>query len=386
MLCLAIVFPAFPLQSPNIGSMPIFPADNPWNWDISDYAVHPNSANFVAGIGAARNLHPDFGTVWAGAPNGIPYIAVDGREPDVPVVYTAYGDESDPGPFPIPLNAPIEGGPSSSGDRHVIAVDTSNKMLYELFSSYPQADHWEAASGAAFDLSINDHHPETWTSADAAGLPIFPGLVRYEDVHIKGEINHALRFTVERSQRKYIFPARHYASSSTDPNLPPMGLRFRLKAGFDISGFSAPVQVILRALKKHGMLVADNGGNWFISGAPDDRWDDGVLGELKSIAGSNFEAVRTVDSAGSPIYPASRITAGAASRADGVELDFRPNPFYGWPKFYTDRTAQVRIYDVRGRLAHIGVEKPARPLSPGVYLCRVVADARMIQKKMVKLK
>lgn len=278
-------------ESPGIGDIIVFPDDNPWNWDISAHQVHPNSNNFIASIGKDKTLHPDFGTIWNGAPIGIPYIVVSADQAEVPIVYTAYGDESDPGPFPIPLDTPIEGGPDGSGDRHVIAVDVDNQMLYELYNAFPVEGHWEAESGAKFDLSSNVLRPEGWTSADAAGLPIFPGLLRYEDVYIKKQINHALRFTVQSTQKKYIWPARHFASSSTDPNHPPMGLRFRLKSDFDISHFSEPIQVILLALKKHGMIVADNGSDWFISGSPDDRWDDDVLGELKSITGSYFEAI-----------------------------------------------------------------------------------------------
>jgi hypothetical protein len=185
-------------------------------------------------------------------------------------------------------------------------VDTANRLLYELFYAFPQTNRWDASCGARFDLASNSLRPDGWTSADAAGLPIFPGLVRYEDVYIKGEINHAIRFTVSLSQRAYIYPATHFASSSTDPNRPPMGLRFRLKAGYDISGFSPPIQVILRAFKKYGIMMADNGSNWYISGAPDDRWDDDVLQELRNVTGADFEAVQTVDANGDPILPGIR--------------------------------------------------------------------------------
>lgn len=287
----------------DLGNFDVFPADNVWKWDISGYQVHPNSNNFITSVGAATKLHPDFGTVWNGAPMGIPYLVVTSSQPLIPIVYTDYGDESDAGPFPIPLTAPIEGGPSSTGDRHVITVDKDRKILCELYNTAPVSDHWEASSGAKFDLTINEDHPLGWTSADAAGLPIFPGLVRYEEVYIKGEVNHAIRMTVASSQKAYIYPARHYASSSTNANLAPMGLRFRMKAGYDISGFSAPIQVICRAMKKHGLIVADNGSNWYISGAPDPRWSDDTLNQLKNIPGSAFEAILTVDSQGNPIRP-----------------------------------------------------------------------------------
>jgi hypothetical protein len=270
--------------------MQIFPLDNAWNTDISGYPIHPNSDHFIASIGAEKGLHPDFGTVWDGAPNGIPYVFTPGSQAMVNIVYTAYGDESDPGPFPIPDDAPIEGGSDSDGDRHVLVIDKDNKMLYELYRAFKTANGWEADSGAKWDLTSNDLRPKYWTSADAAGLPIFPGLVRYSEVKA-GEISHALRFTVNRTQRGFIHPARHFASSSSDPDLPPMGLRLRLKKSFDISGFSQSNQAILRALKKYGMMVADNGGDWFISGAPDSRWDDEDLHQLSTIEGKHFEVV-----------------------------------------------------------------------------------------------
>jgi hypothetical protein len=238
-------------------------------------------------------LHPDFGTTWAGTPNGIPYIVVSGAQQRVPITFTAYGGESDPGPYPVPPSAPIEGGPSSTGDRHVIVIDRDNWKLYELFSAYPVdgGASWRAASGAVFDLNSNAVRPAGWTSADAAGLPIFPGLVRYDEVHELKEITHALRFTAQRTRRAYVYPARHFASSSTDPNLPPMGMRVRLKSSFDISRFSPAMQVILKALKKYGMILADNGSNWYVSGAPDPRWNDDELRSLSSIRGSDFEVV-----------------------------------------------------------------------------------------------
>jgi len=314
-------------ESPSIGDLKVFPANNAWNWDISAYAVDANSNNFIASIGSDICLHPDFGTVWNGAPNGIPYIVVGNDQPFIPIVYTDYGDESDPGPFPIPLSAPIEGGSTSDGDRHVIAVDIVHAMLYELYRAFPVIGSWEAASGAKYDLTSNELRPEGWTSADAAGLPIFPGLIRYEEVYIHKQISHAVRFTVEYTQRKYIYPARHFASADTNSNLPPMGLRLRLKENFDISSFSEPVQVILRALKQYGMIVADNGGNWFISGAPDDRWDDDTLGELKTVAGSNFEVVLTVDSNGNPIYPPATSLDFQPSTIPPIVIKNYPNPF-----------------------------------------------------------
>ena len=272
----------------------LFPPDNAWNQDISTMPVDPNSANLIASIGLNTGLHPDFGTVYNGAPNGIPYVVVSGTQPLVPINYTAYGAESDPGPYPVPANAPIEGGPTSTGDRHVLVIDRDHWMLYELGYGFPlnNGASWNANCGAVFDLNSNALRPAGWTSADAAGLPIFPGLVRYDEVFEQGVISHALRFTVQDSRHAYVYPARHFASDSTDPNLPPMGMRVRLKASFDISGFSPAMQVILRAFKKYGMIVADNGSNWYISGAPDPRWNDDELSTLKTIKGSNFEVVQ----------------------------------------------------------------------------------------------
>ena len=282
---------ADPSDDDVLANLQVFPPDNPWNADISEYPVHPNSDSYIASIGLDTGLHPDFGTQWQGAPIGIPFVIVDGDQPQVSISFY-YDDESDPGPYPIPPDAPIEGGPDSDGDRHILVIDRENKLLYEVFDAHPAGDGWEAGSGAIFDLTSNDLRPSGWTSADAAGLPIFPGLVRYDEVE-RGEIDHALRFTVAQSQRAYIEPARHWASSSTDPARPPMGLRVRLKADFDISGYTPNVQVILRAMKKYGMLVADNGSNWYVSGAPDPRWDDDELRQLRSVQGSDFEVVYT---------------------------------------------------------------------------------------------
>ncbi|HEX8352194.1 MAG TPA: hypothetical protein VF611_04830 [Pyrinomonadaceae bacterium] len=270
----------------------LFPADNSWNQDVSNEPVDPNSANLIASIGLNMSLHPDFGTVWNGAPNGIPYVVVSGSQPKVPITFTAYGDESDPGPYPVPPGAPVEGGPNGTGDRHVIVIDRDNWKLYELYSAYPNGAGWSAASGAVFDLNSNALRPAGWTSADAAGLPVFPGLVRYDEVFGRREITHALRFTAQRTRRAYVFPARHFASSDTNPNLPPMGMRVRLKASFDVSGYPPAMQVILRALKKYGMILADNGSNWYVSGAPDPRWNDGELNTLKTLKGTDFEVVR----------------------------------------------------------------------------------------------
>jgi hypothetical protein len=260
----------------------IFPADNAWNADISTAPVNARSAAWVSSIGAATNLHPDFGTIY-----GIPFVEVGAGQRRVPVNFD-YADESDPGPYPIPANAPVEGG----GDRHVLVVDRESCRLWELFdaSTTNGGASWHAGSGATWDLRSNALRPDGWTSADAAGLPIFPGLVRYDEV-AAGHIDHALRFTVRRTQRAYVYPATHFASSITDPNVPPMGARFRMKAGYDCSPFSPQVRVVCAALKRYGMFVADNGSDWFVSGAPDPRWDDTAIDDLKRIPGSAFEAV-----------------------------------------------------------------------------------------------
>ena len=284
-------------------SFRLFPADNAWNSDVSGLPVLSNSATYLTSIGLGVGLHPDFGTVWDGAPIGIPYVLVRGTQAKIPITFY-YADESDPGPYPIPLDAPIEGGSASTGDRHVLTLDVDNKLLYEVFDAHynTTAGRWEAGSGAIWDLDGNALRPAGWTSADAAGLPILPGLVRYDEV-ASGEITHALRFTVPRTQKAYVYPATHYASSSTDPGLPPMGLRVRLKAGYDISGFPVEVQVILRALKKYGMIVADNGSAWYISGAPDPRWNDDALHALSLVKGSDFEAVASTGTVAVPHPP-----------------------------------------------------------------------------------
>ena len=281
-----------PTQAPpQIAGCAVFPADNVWNTPIDTLPVDANSAAYVATIGRDRTMHADFGSgLWAGGPIGIPYAVVPGTQRKVTVTFD-YADESDPGPYPIPTAAPIEGGPDSEGDRHVLIVDRDHCMLYELYDAFPQADgSWSAGSGAIYDLRSNALRPAGWSSADAAGLPILPGLVRYEEV-ASGEIRHAIRFTAPQTRRAYSWPARHYASSLTGAQYPPMGQRFRLRADFDLSTFSPQVQVILRALKVYGMILADNGSSWYISGVPDERWDNDVLHELHLVRGADFEAV-----------------------------------------------------------------------------------------------
>lgn len=266
-----------------------FPDDNPWNTPIDQEPVDPNSNQLIASIGLNEPFHPDFGANWNGGPFGIPYVVVSGSQAKSTVTFD-YADESDAVPYPIPANPPIENG----GDRHILMIDRDNWALYELYAAEKNGNQWHAGSGATWQLDSNALRPLYWTSADAAGLPIFPGLVRYDEVQ-RGEIAHALRFTAERTRRAFVYPARHYASSDTSASLPPMGMRVRLKANVNISGYSASNQVILRALKKYGMLLADNGSNWFVSGAPDSRWNDDDLSELKNLHGRDFEVVKMGD-------------------------------------------------------------------------------------------
>jgi hypothetical protein len=271
-----------------------FPADNAWNQDISGLPVASNSDSILTFIGAATGLKGDFGSgLWDGGPIGIPYMVVSGSQTRVPVFYTDYDDESDPGPMPIPATAPVEGGSDSDGDRHVLVLDRDNCVLYEIGRAFPQPDgSWNAAGGTVWDLQSSALRPWSWTSADAAGLPIFPGLVRYDEV-ASGAIHHALRFTVPTTRKAYVAPATHWASSETNPSAPPMGMRVRLRASVNISGFAPRVQVILQALKQYGMILADNGSAWYISGAPDERWDNNELRVLGNIKGSDLEVVNT---------------------------------------------------------------------------------------------
>jgi hypothetical protein len=276
----------------SLAGLQVFPRDNPWNQDVSTRPVDRLSQRILARVGLDKPLHPEFGTVYQGAPSGIPYVVVPRTQRKVPVRFRI-AEESDPGPYPVPPDAPIEGGPEGRGDRHVLIVDRDHGRLYELFAARPISGGraWEAGGGAIFDLNSNRLRPAGWTSADAAGLPIFPGLVRYDEVVEQGVVRHAFRFTVVRTRRAYVHPARHYASRLTEPDLPPMGMRVRLKASYDTSRFPPQARVILEALKSHGMILADNGGDWFIGGAPDPRWDDEDLATLKRVKVGDFEVV-----------------------------------------------------------------------------------------------
>jgi hypothetical protein len=291
--------------SPLISGCPVFPTDNPWNADVSNYCVDPNSDRYVASINQDKQyLHPDFGS---DPTYGIPYVVVPPTQPLVTVTFNQYPAESDPGPnckltnagcYPFPPTAPVEGGNNSTGDRHVLALladpTHSNCTLYEVWKGYKDANdnNWTAANGAVFNLYSDKLRPDGWTSADAAGLPILPGLARYDEV-AAGEIKHALRFSVYQTQAGFIHPATHCASESNNPALPPMGLRLRLKASYDISSYTGQSLIILTALKKYGMMVADNGSSWYITGAPNPGWDDTDLNQLKKVPGNAFEVVVT---------------------------------------------------------------------------------------------
>ncbi len=295
-----------------------FPADNAWNQDISSAPVDPNSSAIINFIGDSTPLHPDFGSgLYAGQSIGIPYIVVSGS-PFVPIDYTAYGSESDPGPMPVPKNAPIEGDPNpGDGDRHVLVLDRDNCWLYELYSSYPQKNgSWDAGSGAVWDLLNDEQRPYTWTSADAAGLSVFAGLARYDEV-ASGQIQHALRFTLQSSETAFTPPASHWAGNSTNPYAAPMGMRMRLQASYDISSFPKQAQVVLAALKKYGMIMADNGSSMYITGDPDNRWNNNDLGTLKQVPASAFEVVLI-----SPLYTPNNVPTGPSP----VITSFTANP------------------------------------------------------------
>jgi hypothetical protein len=279
----------------DLGGRSLLPDDSPWHRDVSKDPVDPDSERILARIGLDTPLHPDFGTEWEGAPIGIPYVVVPGNQTKVPLTFT-YAEESDPGPYPIPPDAPVEGGSDSEGDRHILVLDPDAWTLWEVFNAHPDGSSgWKADSGAVWDLKENKVRPAGWTSADAAGLPILPGLVRYDEVVGRGALDHAVRFTLSKTRRAYVPPASHWASEHHDDDLPPMGMRVRLKADYDVSGFAPEVQAILRGLKTYGMILADNGGDLFISGAPDPRWNDDVLRQLKRVTAQDLEVIEMKD-------------------------------------------------------------------------------------------
>ena len=336
-ICIAFFTMGTAFAAPTVGGCAVFPANNYWNTPVDTLPLHPSSTTWVNSVGATTRLHADWGNVLADN-YGIPFVIVPGTQPGVPIVFdpNGYADESDPGPMPIPANAPIEGGALSSGDRHVLVIETGNCILYELYIATPVSGgtSWRVYSSAKFDLKSNALRPDSYTSADAAGLPIFPGLVRWEEV-AAGEIAHAIRFTAQRiwgtdagtGRHKYLWPARHWSGSSTDATRPPMGARFRLKASFDISGFDARTQVILRAFKKYGLVLADAGSNWFFQGVSDTNWPDIVFSQLGSIAGGNFEVV---DTSGLIVDPNSAQTTAAGSAANYQGVWWGGSAENGW--------------------------------------------------------
>jgi hypothetical protein len=281
-----------PVPAPTLAGCPVFPINNIWNTPVDSLSADENSDTYIDSIGAATGLHPDFGSgTWEGFPIGIPYNVVAGNQGKVFVTFK-YANQSDPGPYPIPANPLIEGDPNGDGDRHILILDKDNCILYELFAAYKDSQGWHAGSGAIYDLRSNALRPDTWTSADAAGLPILSGLARYDEV-AAGAINHALRFTVQNTRNAHVWPARHDASDLTQAQYPAMGMRLRLKASYLIpSNFSPQTRIVLQALKKYGMILADNGSNWYISGVPDPNWNnDALVGELAEVPGSAFEVV-----------------------------------------------------------------------------------------------
>jgi hypothetical protein len=356
----------------------VFPSDHALNMPIDALPVHPNSDNYIASIGGSTSLHPDFGTSWnddgTDRQIGIPYNIVGAAQPLVPITFVLYNDESDPGPWPVPKDPFIETvfdwRENGEGDRHMLIVDSNACILYETGNTTGNADGtaWEGGCGAVFDLNGYSLRPEKWTSADAAGLPIFPLLIRYDEVErarsAGGEIHHAIRFTVQRSQRAYVWPARHYASSSTDENLAPMGLRFRLKADVDITTYSPRMQAILRTMKKYGMIVADNGSNWYFQGTHDERWDDDEINTLKKLHGNNFEAVDITpwtnrsgfDPSSGKVPGASGVTNNiafhfksgdnlAVTRNPGTATSFTVSYYLAKPGMAT-----IKVYDASGRI------------------------------------
>lgn len=295
-LVLIAIFAAAAIAQPKVKSTKckVFPADNPWNQRVDQLPVASDSSALVRSIGNDANAHADFGSgKWEGGPIGIPYVVVSSRQKKVHVSFD-YADESDRVRYPVPKKAPIEGGRNADGDRHVIVIDKSKCKLYELYAAYPKngGKSWRAGSGAVWSLKSNKLRPAGWTSADAAGLPIYPGLARYDEV-AKGEITHALRFTAPRTRDAYVYPARHKAGSGNDPDLPPMGARLRLRSSVNIASFPKQTRVVLTALRRYGMILADNGSPWYVSGAPDSHWNNDDLHSLGNLSGSDFEVVDT---------------------------------------------------------------------------------------------
>jgi len=411
----------------------VFPPDNALNMPIDSLPVNSNSNNYITSIGANTSLHPDFGTYYNGSPIGIPYNLVGAGQATVPFTFEY---ESDPGPYPIPIPPLVEGlnvyTDDSDGDRHILVIDTSAHKLYETWytwppghampdpqdwSTYPPSNpaSWWAGSGAIFDLTSDSLRADGATSADAAGLPIFPLLIRYDEVEralaTDSIIHHAIRLTVQHSQKSYVWPARHYASSSTNTNLPPMGLRFRLKDTVNISNYTPRMRVILRTMKKYGLIVADNGSNWYFQGTHDDRWNDNELNSLKNLTGKDFEAVdistwmrRSGFDINSAAVPPENSTAvhSPASTPSGFALyqnypdPFNPSTIISY-RLTTNNEVTLKVYDVLGRVVKTLVNEDQKPgryevryggsdLSSGVYIYRITAGSFVETRKMVLMK
>lgn len=351
---------------PTIDGCQIYPADNIWNTPVDQLPLDPHSATYINSIGAGNHVHADFGT----GTIGIPFVSVPGTEPLLNINFTLYGDESDPGPYPVPVSAPVEGGPDSDGDRHVLGVDHDNCVLYEMYRAFPNASDWDAGCGAVYDLNVNGPlRTDGFTSADAAGLPILPGLVRYEEV-AAGAVTHAIRFTAPRTQNVHIWPARHDAGSSNSA-YPPMGARLRLRSNYDISGFSADVQVILQALKTYGMILADNGSAWFLTGAPNDSWDNDMLHEMDVVLGSDFQVV---DTSVVMVDPNSG-QAGTWPPPPIFSDDFEDNDVTDWASLLGTWTASA------GNMTGTSIKKAdnfPNAFLPGCVNCMIEADLQVI--------
>lgn len=400
-------------SQPQIGSCKIFPANNPWNIDISDTVKYPTnkiSDAYLAHMSSGTHLHPDFGS---DPSYGIPFDVVGIDQPLVQMTYTAYGDQSDPGPFPIPPDALVEASGDPKGDHHVLIVDTGRCMLYEFWRAQKDSadNNWSSANGATFDLSSNHYRPDTWTSGDAAGLPMYPGLVRYDEVQ-SGEITHAVRFTMNTTSRAWIFPARHHAGSVDDTTYPPMGLRLRMKADFDLSSYKGQALVILKALKKYGMILADNGSNWYISGSTDTRWNDDTVGAIKKVPGSAFEVVDMgyrIETDGDTItLPGDSLPVTQTSVKESqvtpqtiLLAQNAPNPFSSTTnieyRIPNDGLLTLNVYDALGREVATLVDGfvpggehsamfNASGLSAGVYVARLQAGNIILQRMMQVLR
>jgi hypothetical protein len=384
----------------------VFPQNNIWNTPVDKLPVYSKSATYVNFVGASGTLHADFGSgLWQGQPMGFPYNTVPGTQAKVKITFQ-WGDESDSGPYPIPSNALVEGGNTSTGDRHVLVVDVDHWILYETGNSYLQANgSWEVGAGAVYDLSSNILRTNGWTSADGAGLPIFPGLIRYDEVQA-GAINHAIRMTVRAVQTNYVWPARHKISAPLNASAPPFGQRFRLKANYDISGFSPSIQVILKAFKKYGLIIADIGTDWFVSGTQDSRWDNDVLHTLSNVPGSAFEAVdATMLMITSNSGEAKQNVTGTETAEAKTFLNVYPNPYTsvlsgnGITFENILFAAQIKIYDLSGTLIYEHqtategrwiwkvTNQAGRQLPGGVYIYVVSGKSfsQIIQGKIVVL-